>query len=78
MVNWLQYRQLFDFDEIQIIQASDEEVERFVVQVGNDTDSVRKARYQHMHCIISSKCNLSENTMRILRRTFGQIEVQEI
>src|SRR5688572_15242710 len=36
--NWLCRRKLFDFSQIEIIRASDEEVERFAVQVGNDTD----------------------------------------
>ncbi|MEM7348306.1 MAG: hypothetical protein AAF485_29100 [Chloroflexota bacterium] len=41
-VNWFTERTLFDFDEVQIIQATDEEVERFAVEVGNDTDVERK------------------------------------
>jgi hypothetical protein len=77
LVNWLAQRELFDFDEVQIIQASDEEVERFAVQVGNDTDPLREARYQQMRCIVSPRCRLSENTMRILERMFGQVEVGE-
>jgi hypothetical protein len=72
-VNWLSRRRLFDFDKVEIIQASDEEVERFVIQVGNDTDEVRKARYQEMRCLVSSGCSLSENTQRILQRTFRQV-----
>jgi hypothetical protein len=31
---------LFDFDRVEIQQATDEEVERFAVQVGNDTDEL--------------------------------------
>jgi hypothetical protein len=72
-VNWLFRRELFDFSEIHIIQAGDEEVERFAVQVGNDTDPVRKPRYGDMRCLISPGCDLSPNTLKILRRTFGQV-----
>jgi hypothetical protein len=72
-VNWLSRHQLFDFNEVEIIQASDEEVERFVIQIGNDVDEVRKARYREMRCLLSSGCALSENTQRILQRTFRQV-----
>jgi hypothetical protein len=72
-VNWLQRRSLFDFDQIEIIHASDEEVERFAVQVGNDTDPYRKLRYPQTSCALGPNCHLSENTLRILRRTFGEV-----
>lgn len=71
-VNWIIFRQLFDFDEVEIIQVSDEEVEHFAVQVGNDIDSDRHHRYPKMRCIVRCRY-LSENTMRILQHTFGQI-----
>jgi RNase P subunit RPR2 len=77
-VNWLTHRKLFDFDEVEIVQATDEDVERFAVQVGNDTDPKRKPRYQKMRCVVSSECRLSENTRRILARMFGAVEVGEL
>jgi len=72
-VNWLTRRNLFDSDRVEIIQATDEEVERFAVQVGNDTDAVRKPRYKEMSCLIAPDCHLSENTWRILRSLFGEV-----
>ena len=74
-VNWLERRHIFDFDEVQIVRATDEDVERFAVQVGNDTDPVRKPRYETMRCVLSSGCALSENTVRILERMFGEVVV---
>ncbi len=74
-VNWLVRRSLFDFDEVVIVQASDEEVERFAVQVGNDTDPERRSRYKQMLCVVSPDCQLSENTMRILQRMFGNVPI---
>jgi len=74
-INWLPRRALFDFDRISILQATDEEVERFAVLVGNDTDEYRKPHYKTMPCTVSSTCHLSENTLRILRHTFGQVEI---
>jgi hypothetical protein len=73
-VNWLVWRNLFDFDWIEIVQATDEDVERFAVQIGNDTDPTRRGRYQEIPCYIAPSCHLSENTLRILRRMFGQVE----
>jgi hypothetical protein len=70
-VNWLARRALFDFDEVEIVQATDEDVERFAVQVGNDTDDFRRSRYKEMSCTIVPDCRLSENTLRILKSTFG-------
>jgi hypothetical protein len=73
-LNWLVRRALFDFDEVIITQATDEEVERFVVQVGNDTDVLRKSRYQKMVCTIVAGCDLSANTLKLLKRMFGTVE----
>lgn len=78
LVNWLVRRALFDFEAVEIIQATDEDVERFVVQVGNDIDKLRQPRYKELNCTISSECNLSENTMRILEQVFGQVEVKQL
>jgi hypothetical protein len=76
-INWLLRRELFDFNRVEIVRASDEDVERFAVQVGNDTDPFRRQRYQQITCRIGPKCRLSENTLRILRRTFGQVEQEK-
>jgi hypothetical protein len=77
LINWPQRREPFDFDEVYIIQASDEEVERFAVQAGNDTDPIRKARYKQMPCTIWQDCPLSENTWRILEYAFGIVRSKE-
>jgi hypothetical protein len=73
-INWLARRSLFDFDWVEVIQANDEDVERFAVQIGNDTDPVRDAQYPKMRCLIAPGCRLSENTLRVLRSTFGRVE----
>jgi hypothetical protein len=73
-VNWLLHRQDFDFDEVYIRRASDEEVERFAIQVGNDTDPLQQPRYAHMRCLIWPEADLSENSLKILQHTFGRVE----
>jgi len=72
-VNWLKRRTLFDFDRVEIVAAPDEEVERFLIHVGNDTDAWRQKRYKRMPCRVAVDCSLSEHTLRILRRTFGEV-----
>ena len=74
-VNWLKRRKLFDFDAVKIIRATDEDVERFAIQVGNDTDVTRVWKYKQMDCLVFAGSGLSENTMRILRRMFGQVNI---
>ena len=73
-VNWLTRRALFDFDRVEIVRAKDEDVERFAVQVGNDTDPIRKPRYAQMRCSLAPNCHLAENTLRVLENTFGRVE----
>ncbi len=74
-INWFIRQSMFDFDGVDIVQATDEDVERFVIQMGNDTDIARRLTYRTMTCTISPDCDLSENTMRILERTFESVEV---
>lgn len=75
-VNWFSQGEPFDFDSVEIIAASDEEVERFAVRLGNDTEPWRQPRYRQMSCIVHPSSGLSENTLKILGRTFGQFVIQ--
>lgn len=75
-ISWFVHNKLFDFDEVEIIQADDEAVERFAVQLGNDTDPARRFRYRTMTCRIAPGCLLSVNTLRILGSAFGRVEEQ--
>jgi hypothetical protein len=73
-VSYLKRDAPFDFDRVEIVRAGDYEVERFCVQVGNDADPFRKDRYRQMRCAVAPGCQLSENTLRILRSMLGQVE----
>jgi len=77
-VNCLNRPQLFDFDWIEIKQATDEDVERFVARLGNDTDPWRQSRYPQMRVTVSPDCNLSDNTVRVLRDMFGEVRFAEV
>ena len=72
-INSLVRNHLFDFNVIEIVTASDEEVERFSVRAGNDTDSARPLPYKQVSCYVWPECELSENTIRILERTFKAV-----
>jgi hypothetical protein len=75
-VSYLKRDAPFDFDRVEIVRASDYEVERFCVQVSNDSDPFRKGRYRKMRCLVAPGRRLSENTLRILRSMFGKVEVR--
>lgn len=74
-INWFERDGLFDFDRIEIVNANDAEVEQFAIDIGNDTDEYRRSRYKEVRCRVAPGCNLSENTLRILRNTFGSVEL---
>ncbi len=76
-INWLKREEVFDFDTIEIIQATDEDVERFTMQVGNDPDEWRRSGYRQMHCLVQPECELSTNTLRLLHSTFGEVQVRK-
>jgi hypothetical protein len=75
--NWTARRAVFDLDRVEIVIASDDEVELFCIQVGNDTDLVRRPRYNNMKVTISPRCQLETSTINMLRRTFGTVVVGE-
>lgn len=74
-VNALQRQSACDFDGIEIWQATDEEVERFVVNYSNATGAVTAAPDKPIPCAVVSECRLSENTRRILQKTFGSVDM---
>lgn len=76
-VNWLKKPALFDFDWVEIVQATDEEVERFVSMIRNDTDRWRLSRYRQMPAFVAAGSPLSENSTRLLRDTFGEVRLNQ-
>lgn len=74
-VSWLRRRVLFDYDWIEIADVRDEEVERFAMTAGNDTDAFRRGRLRDITCYVSPEAGVSENSLRILRSMFGRVIV---
>ena len=77
LINWLMRRDFFDFDEVKIGRASDEDVAHFALTVGNDTDPFRNGEYKNMNCSVSANSDLSPNTIHILKRMFGRVKVED-
>ncbi len=75
-INWFKFKKLFDFDQIEILQASDEDVERFCIQIGNDEDLLRRKRYKKISCIIGKNCNLTQETINMLKNIFGEVVIE--
>ncbi len=66
--------ELFDWDSVEIVRATDQEVEHFLVDVANDADAKRAKGYRDMRCVVGSECALSLGTLRKLRGVFGFVE----
>jgi hypothetical protein len=75
-VNWLAQPRLFDFHEVEIAQASDEEIQQFIDLMDQDPNLVHQHRYQHMRCLVTIERGLSPHLMRRLHDLFGRVEVQ--
>ncbi|GAB4437674.1 MAG: hypothetical protein Kow0031_19490 [Anaerolineae bacterium] len=77
-VNWLNRPNLFDFDWIEIADATDDDVARFTQQISQDDDSWRAIRYPQMVCVVDPQANLSAGTMAQLREMFGEVRHAEV
>jgi HEAT repeat protein len=63
----------FDLDGVIVRDADDFAVERFCMQIGNDTDPQRAARYRTLPVTVAAECRLSANTLRVLDHIFGTV-----
>ncbi len=81
--NWLararardfQGTELFDFDRVEVVHATDEDVHHLLVDVANDTDEKRRKRYREMECTVL--CRLQPNTLLALGKVFGKVRVSD-
>lgn len=73
LVNWLVWRDLFDFDRVELGRVADKAVEEFVLQVKQDQDSDRKNRYSKMNCRLNSNCTIAQVSVHLLMKVFGSV-----
>ena len=71
--NWLKQRRLFDFDRVEVLSATDYDVETLCMQIGNDTDAYRVARHESMPCVVAAGSGLSQSAVNMLESTFGRL-----
>lgn len=76
-INWFKHKKLFDFNWVEIFQASDEDIERFCIQIGNDGDRIRRKNYKRMFCFIREGCNLKLETINMLKNTFREVIIRK-
>ena len=72
-VYWSTQQQLPDFDQIEIRDASDQDVEAFVIAVRNESDQSCYRRCIGASCRVSQNVSLSENSLRMLHQTFRRV-----
>jgi len=76
-VNWLENKLPFDFDRVEVVDATDTEVEQFHRQMKYQADPQIQKRLPKMQCVVNAQCRFErENTMTLLRQTFGAVERQ--
>jgi len=74
-VNWSAVGRLFDFDRVEIYEATDVHVERFVVQIRNEADELQRKRIKRAKCCING-ATLNENSIRQLKRVFRSVQLR--
>lgn len=77
LVNQLRQEQLTDFDEIRIIDADDYQVERFAMQIKNDTDDMRREWLPLTLVHLNPKLPLSQSKINMLRDFFEVVTLKE-
>ncbi|MEM7034777.1 MAG: hypothetical protein AAF629_34875 [Chloroflexota bacterium] len=76
--SWFTRQTLFDFSAVEILNTSDQDVEKFALMVKSDQRAKKQERYQQMPCTIDPNCPLTENTRRILCQTFATVTVKAV
>ncbi|MEM7030494.1 MAG: hypothetical protein AAF629_13070 [Chloroflexota bacterium] len=72
-INWFQQKMILDFDAVEIQQASDQDIETFLLEIQNRQVSSGRSDFKKMACYVSSECHLADNTINLLHHTFGQV-----
>ncbi len=82
-VNWLararaakyEGTELYDFDRVEIVSATETDVDHFLVDVANDTDADRRKRYAQIPCLVAADSGLSDVAIRKLRDVFPGLRI---
>lgn len=73
-VNWLDRKEGFDFDRVEVVAATDDDVDAFVRQTRFESDPRLQRRLPNMECVVNAECRFQRaNTLTILRQNFGSV-----
>jgi hypothetical protein len=74
-INWFWRKEVFDFDEVLITDANDEEIWAFIQKVLNDSDTSRHAHIYSLPVYLSPHLHLTDARLNLLKDTFKNIEM---
>jgi len=75
LVHVIQNHKLIDLDRVLVHDAGEEDVERYVMLLQNDSDEERRGRYARATCVVNAAHPLSGHAMSVLRSTFAGVQV---
>lgn len=71
VMNWYKWKgDLFDYDEIQVVDADEYDIEQLVIRLGNDIDGKRRGRKPYIPLFLSKKIELPLSKMNMLEDNF--------
>lgn len=73
-VNWLSIKKPFDFNEVQVLNASDFDISEFIMKIRNDMDREFVRQYKNIRVVV--KCELSQNSKNLLKNTFKEVKFE--
>lgn len=74
--NWLEYRELFDFDEVWVKKVDGFDIDEFVMKVRNNTDTNRAKKLHLVPVYVFPNAGLSQAKVNLLRGTFARVETK--
>ena len=72
-VNWFRTKEPVDFDEIRILEADDDDIEKLAGNLLNDTDKGRRERIGIYKVYLNPKLELSPDKINLLKNKFNVI-----
>ena len=72
-VNWFHFEAMFDFDQVEIGEASDEEVLAFTLKIANDMDPYRTGRPRKPLCFLRNESTITPNTIGVLGKVYENV-----
>ena len=73
-IHWTGLEEGCDFDQVELVHATDEMIERLAMSVHNEGDRYRRRLARKATCYVSAECQLFDNSRRLLERTFAKVQ----